>query len=137
MQQYHQQHFFPLHMSLTKHHHPPFYMHSVWQTETHQVIVCVCVFAGRFAHLPLEQLARLEEEVKAAAADSEKAKDLEEFLDVVKEEFVGKESEEAEEKCVGSVSNTEVRRNCREEGKGARRGVWKDKGSGIGENGVF
>lgn len=42
--------------------------------------------AGRFAHLPPEQLERLEEEVKAAAADSEKAKDLEEFLGAVKEE---------------------------------------------------
>lgn len=64
-------------------------MHSTWKTETHQLTVCM--FTGRFAHLPPEQLERLEEEVKAAAADSEKAKDLEEFLDVVKEEIVGKE----------------------------------------------
>ncbi|MPC14053.1 hypothetical protein E2C01_006806 [Portunus trituberculatus] len=42
--------------------------------------------AGRFAHLPPEQLEVLEEEVKVAASDSEKAKDLEEFLRVVKEE---------------------------------------------------
>lgn len=42
--------------------------------------------AGRFAHLPPEQLEKLEEEVKAAATDSEKAKDLEEFLKAVKEE---------------------------------------------------
>uniref|UniRef100_A0A0P4WCH7 ATP-dependent 6-phosphofructokinase n=1 Tax=Scylla olivacea TaxID=85551 RepID=A0A0P4WCH7_SCYOL len=49
--------------------------------------------AGRFAHLPPEQLEVLEEEVKAAASDSEKAKDLEEFLRVVKEEAQGKSSE--------------------------------------------
>lgn len=57
----------------------------------------VCVFAGRFAHLPPDQLERLEEEVKAAAEDSEKAKDLEEFLEVVKEEHQG------EEEGVGSI----------------------------------
>ncbi|XP_063848449.1 ATP-dependent 6-phosphofructokinase-like isoform X4 [Scylla paramamosain] len=49
--------------------------------------------AGRFAHLPPEQLEVLEEEVKAAASDSEKAKDLEEFLRVVKEEAQAKSSE--------------------------------------------
>ncbi|XP_042857911.1 ATP-dependent 6-phosphofructokinase-like isoform X5 [Penaeus japonicus] len=42
--------------------------------------------AGRFAHLPPEQLARLEEEVKAAATDSDKASELEEFLRAVGEE---------------------------------------------------
>ncbi|XP_071542421.1 ATP-dependent 6-phosphofructokinase isoform X4 [Panulirus ornatus] len=42
--------------------------------------------AGRFAHLPSEQLTRLEEEVKAAAADSEKVDDLEEFLRAVRED---------------------------------------------------
>lgn len=47
------------------------------------------MFAGRFAHLPPEQLEKLEEEVKAAASDSEKAKDLEEFLKAVKEEEEG------------------------------------------------
>ncbi|XP_050688309.1 uncharacterized protein LOC126981341 [Eriocheir sinensis] len=57
--------------------------------------------AGRFAHLPPEQLERLEEEVKAAAADSEKAKDLEEFLGAVKEETTGTEEEEEEKKCLG------------------------------------
>ncbi|KAG0709936.1 ATP-dependent 6-phosphofructokinase [Chionoecetes opilio] len=46
--------------------------------------------AGRFGHLPAEELSRLEEEVKAAATDSKKAKDLEEFLKAVKEE--GQES---------------------------------------------
>lgn len=49
--------------------------------------------AGRFAHLPPEQLAVLEEEVKAAASDSEKAKDLEEFLRVVQEEAQSKSAE--------------------------------------------
>ncbi|XP_069969391.1 ATP-dependent 6-phosphofructokinase-like isoform X7 [Penaeus vannamei] len=42
--------------------------------------------AGRFAHLPPEQLARLEEEVKAAASDADKASELEEFLRAVREE---------------------------------------------------
>lgn len=44
--------------------------------------------AGRFAHLPSEQLEKLEEEVKSAATDSEKAKDLEEFLRAVREDQV-------------------------------------------------
>ncbi|KAK4291691.1 hypothetical protein Pmani_013509 [Petrolisthes manimaculis] len=44
--------------------------------------------AGRFDHLSPDQLERLEEEVKTAAADSEKAKDLEEFLRAVKEDQV-------------------------------------------------
>ncbi|XP_069193794.1 ATP-dependent 6-phosphofructokinase isoform X3 [Procambarus clarkii] len=42
--------------------------------------------AGRFAHLPKEQLDRLEEEVKAAATDTAKSKDLEEFLRAVRED---------------------------------------------------
>ncbi|KAK8730753.1 hypothetical protein OTU49_007904 [Cherax quadricarinatus] len=42
--------------------------------------------AGRFAHLPPDQLERLEEEVKTAAADSDKSKDLEEFLRAVRED---------------------------------------------------
>lgn len=42
--------------------------------------------SGRFAHLPPDQLERLEEEVKTAAEDSEKSKDLEEFLKAVQED---------------------------------------------------
>ncbi|KAG7163489.1 ATP-dependent 6-phosphofructokinase-like 2, partial [Homarus americanus] len=42
--------------------------------------------AGRFAHLPPEQLAKLEEEVTTAATDADKSKDLEEFLRAVRED---------------------------------------------------
>lgn len=42
--------------------------------------------AGRFAHLPADQLEKLESEVKAAATDTEKAPELEEFLRAVREE---------------------------------------------------
>ncbi|XP_045111791.1 ATP-dependent 6-phosphofructokinase-like isoform X1 [Portunus trituberculatus] len=59
--------------------------------------------AGRFAHLPPEQLEVLEEEVKVAASDSEKAKDLEEFLRVVKEEAQAKSSEPRPEERDESV----------------------------------
>ncbi|XP_064110853.1 ATP-dependent 6-phosphofructokinase-like isoform X3 [Macrobrachium nipponense] len=42
--------------------------------------------AGRFAHLPVDQLEKLEKEVKAAASDADKASELEEFLRAVREE---------------------------------------------------
>ncbi|KAK7069806.1 hypothetical protein SK128_026059 [Halocaridina rubra] len=42
--------------------------------------------AGRFAHLPQDQLEKLENEVKAAASDADKAPELEEFLRAVREE---------------------------------------------------
>ncbi|XP_066958410.1 ATP-dependent 6-phosphofructokinase isoform X2 [Macrobrachium rosenbergii] len=42
--------------------------------------------AGRFAHLPVDQLEKLEKEVKAAASDADKAPELEEFLRAVREE---------------------------------------------------
>nr|QID05234.1 phosphofructokinase [Neocaridina davidi] len=42
--------------------------------------------AGRFAHLPVDQLEKLEKEVKAAATDADKASELEEFLRAVREE---------------------------------------------------
>lgn len=49
--------------------------------------------AGRFAHLPVDQLEKLEKEVKAAASDADKAPELEEFLRAVREEEVPEEED--------------------------------------------
>ncbi|XP_064110859.1 ATP-dependent 6-phosphofructokinase-like isoform X8 [Macrobrachium nipponense] len=49
--------------------------------------------AGRFAHLPVDQLEKLEKEVKAAASDADKASELEEFLRAVREEEVPEEED--------------------------------------------
>ncbi|XP_069954698.1 ATP-dependent 6-phosphofructokinase isoform X6 [Cherax quadricarinatus] len=66
--------------------------------------------AGRFAHLPPDQLERLEEEVKTAAADSDKSKDLEEFLRAVREDQA---KPQGGGKDLGSTSHLET------EGEGA------------------